>query len=189
MPLIIEIKSGAESPSFIYQLHAQKQLCQELDRDVNFEPEGHIYTKGGVKIPSITQVLGLISNYDFVEDHYKEKGKYIHEATALMDIGDLDYGKTKYKKYITAWNKFMKEHDLKREKVYIETPLISKFGYAGTPDRYYPEVGGLKYQIWIVYLKPDGTFKVKEYKYKQSIFNEFLSLLSTHKLRVKLNIK
>lgn len=190
MPLIVEIKTGNECPDHIYQMHAQCQLARELNQNVDFEETGHIYkTKEGARVPSITQVLELITDYAYIDNEYRDRGSYIHEATALIDEGDLDYRKSKYKKYITAWNRFIKDYGLKKEKVYIETPMISKYGYAGTPDRFYPNYCD-KWFLIPVYLRSDGSYrKIKPYKYSSIILNEFLSLVVTHKLRERFNIK
>lgn len=196
MPLIVEIKTGGEFYQYEYQIHAQRQLAFEANQKVDFEPKKHIYTKGGVQIPSITGVLKLISNYGFIDEYYRDRGAYIHEATALMDGIEsgqtVDYKKAKYKKYLTAWNRFKKEHKLNslkpKKDVIIETPMISKFGFAGTLDRFYPKVFE-KWILWAVYLYPTGKFSITPYKYKPEILHDFLALLRTHKLRQKFNIK
>lgn len=61
---------------------------------IKFDPKTHIFTTtDGRQIPSVTQILkaeGWIDDRYYNEDSRK-RGQYVHEATALLDAGQLDW--------------------------------------------------------------------------------------------------
>lgn len=107
---------------------------------LTFEPEGHVYRFQGQIVPSVTQVLKPIENWDFLDDEakafYSERGTEVHRTTALNDLDDLveDSVDPDIVGYLHSWRKLLANEDLKilsvEEQVYH--PLLR---VAGTMDR------------------------------------------------------
>jgi len=68
--------------------------------DFTFDAATHTYTAGGVRVPSVTQVLKLLPlGPDFsrvdpdVLERKRQLGNLVHDACAILDEGDdLDWG-------------------------------------------------------------------------------------------------
>jgi hypothetical protein len=103
-----------------------------------FDQETHTYTQDGIVIPSVTQVLqgaGLVDTTWFTEES-RNRGTYIHTATALFDKGVAIPGlRDEMTGYLAAWARFREETGF--VPVEIETPHLDElYWYAGTPDRF-----------------------------------------------------
>lgn len=101
-----------------------------------FDEANHTYTIGGVRLPSVTQVLRSVFPAFQADEYYLQRGRALHHATVLLDQGLLDWstvdeailGRTK------AWEKFRR--DFKAEIVSMEKPLASeRYRFAGCHDR------------------------------------------------------
>lgn len=107
---------------------------------LTFDPEPHVYRFQGAAVPSVTQVLKPIENWDFLDEEakafYSARGTEVHRATALNDMDDLveDSVDQDIRGYLTSWRLLLKNQDLKilsvEEQVYH--PLLR---IAGTMDR------------------------------------------------------
>ena len=108
MAVYIDIKSGKAEPWAALQTAAQSLLN---DFTVTFEPEGHVYTWNGRRLPSITQILkaeGFIdtSHYD---EWSRDKGSMVHLACHYDLAGELDEDTLddEIRPYLAAFRKFM----------------------------------------------------------------------------------
>lgn len=112
-----------------------------------FDPVEHRYFLDGRELPGITRVLrdvgiGPLPQSEIrVADSFAyaaERGKAVHEATALDDRGELDEESVDpvVRPYLDAWRRFREESGFRPEPTLIEVPLArSDLGFAGTPDR------------------------------------------------------
>lgn len=109
---------------------------------LKFCPESHVYELGGVKIPSLSEILTQagVSDYSNVSEEILRKsaafGKAVHLACQYFDRGSLDESTLdcNLKPYLTGWINFCE--DFKCEWLVIEEPMCSKkLMYGTTPDR------------------------------------------------------
>jgi hypothetical protein len=65
-----------------------------MQAELTFHVESHTYRYGGRVVPSVTQVLRPIDNFDRVDPELLERarrfGSHAHQATDLFDRGELD---------------------------------------------------------------------------------------------------
>lgn len=107
---------------------------------LEFEPEGHIYTIDGIRIPSVSDVTECLSAYVYGEAPpdilaiAAERGTAVHRATQELDetgtctvTGDLE-------PYLRAYADFLEEKAPRWD--YIEHSVNNGMRYAGTFDRY-----------------------------------------------------
>ena len=169
---------------------------------IRFDPDSHTYWLGSVRVPSVTQILGVITDFSMVDPEvlaYKAQlGTAVHLATELYDAGTLDPASIDpvVEPYLDAWVRFLSETgfevDAIEQRVFHPAHI-----YAGTLDRtgrldgrtavldiktsaaLMPSVGPqlAAYQEALaageqktrperrlaVQLKPDGTYRLKEY--------------------------
>jgi len=187
--LIIDIKTGNPTKTHQYQLCAYKNLVENGDSNINFDEENHIYTSNsGQILPSVTHVLQLIQKWDYKNDFYADRGTYIHKCCYAAMQGKLDFDaiEPEILQYVENWLKFLDEKGL-NYKPYNNNCKIEqkywheKYNYAGTIDIQYP-LKSEKTELWLVYLQPD-SHKVEKVKYTDQLFNDFLCILRTYKLR------
>jgi hypothetical protein len=105
-----------------------------------FDAAAHHYYLNGRPLPSVTQVLGALLNYDFLDEQdrarYLDRGRRVHEATHDDDLGRccesaLD---PEIQGYLRAWRKFRRDFDFRH--LSIEQPVCNpEYGYAGRLDR------------------------------------------------------
>jgi hypothetical protein len=108
----------------------------------HFDAESHTYSLNGEVLPSVTQILkaaGVTTSYDNVKDkeYYLTLGTYVHKATELYDMNDLDPKSLTedIEKYLDGWRKFVKDSEFKA--LMIEEQLAHPlYRYAGTLDRH-----------------------------------------------------
>lgn len=189
--LIVDAKNGAHMLKYEYQLNSYLPLVREGDTRVKFESEGHIYTnENGINIPSFSEIM------DFVQKTYKDdaviegmkRGGYIHRAIAMLNSGktiDISGLIEDAQGPVVGWIKFLNENRLKSYRFIVEQPYISKLGYTGTPDLICPDYPG-KDQLWLIYLKDDGTYKKQVVSIDKAKFNEFRCAIATFNLSKKL---
>lgn len=113
---------------------------------IDFDPEKHEYSVGGVKIPSVSEILAPLSadRYDGLNPWMLKaaaaKGTAVHEATEMMDYGIEPESDPELDPYLLAYQTFLLEHDV--EWSMVET-IVSYQGredelplYCGTIDRF-----------------------------------------------------
>lgn len=129
---------------------------------VEFTADGHIYTLDGLILPSVTGILkaeGFIDDR-FFDDYSRDRGTYVHLATHMDDMGDLDDDTVDpvIVPYLKAWRRFKKESGFVVDQ--SEISLACKvYHYAGTIDRigYFP-AGSITRAA--VELHNDDTYKI-----------------------------
>lgn len=103
-----------------------------------FDPESHVYTLDGLRLPSVTGILGWWLDIPYPDSPHKERGKLVHNALHLYETGRLDVTRSGdgIKYYVESYEKvlcnfpFQWVNDLSEQPLYHPTLL-----YAGTPDR------------------------------------------------------
>lgn len=107
---------------------------------LEFTEEGHVYTWDGAVVPSVTQVLDPLNNFDGIPWHVLEnarvRGEAVHKACELFDYGTLNEETLDpvLQPYLEAWKFFLHVHDM--EPVLTEQRLYHPDkGYAGTLDK------------------------------------------------------
>lgn len=62
---------------------------------LEFDPAAHAYRLDGRDVPSVTQVLGVLNDFDRIPPDVLEnariRGSYVDEACDLLDAGQLDW--------------------------------------------------------------------------------------------------
>ena len=107
---------------------------------LTFESDSHTYRFAGEEIPSVTQLLKCLRNFDWVTPEQLaaagERGTDVDAACTLDDMNDLveDSVSPQIMPFLEGWRKF--KRDCKPEIVEIQLPLYHPvFRYAGTLDR------------------------------------------------------
>lgn len=108
--------------------------------DFRFDAERHEYWLGPVRLPSVTQVLADLYEFDGIPPSILReaaaRGTYVHKATELHDRDDLDWTSLHppYVPYVEAWLRFRDER--KPEILEVEQrDYHRRLMYAGTWDR------------------------------------------------------
>lgn len=108
--------------------------------ELEFDPEGHVYRHEGKVVPSVTQVIGSLYDFRYVDPATlaaaAEFGTAVHRLCELFDLDNLDMDSVSpaLLPYLDAWRRFLAETRatvLEVEKRYCH----SNMGYAGTIDR------------------------------------------------------
>lgn len=106
---------------------------------VTFDPVSHQYFHGGVRLPSVTQILKPLSDFDGIPpsvlDAKRDLGKRVHLAIQFHNEGDLDPNSIEpdVAPYLQAWLDFVA--DTQCEVLASELIVRHKFyGYCGTVD-------------------------------------------------------
>lgn len=123
---------------------------------IDFNAEKHEYSVGGVKIPSVSEILAPLSADRYADLNpwmlkaAAEKGRAVHEATQLMDYGFTPEDDAELNPYLLAYQTFLCEHEVEWSMIeqivwwarYAdELPL-----YCGTVDRC-GKVDGVQYVV------------------------------------------
>lgn len=105
-----------------------------------FDGNAHQYTVAGRTIPSVTQVLKRLYDWDGIPDavleYARERGSMVHQACELYDTNDLDHDDLDQQLvgYMRAWQSFRQATGFIPK--HIEKPFYSeRLGVCGTPDR------------------------------------------------------
>lgn len=105
---------------------------------VVFNEEAHTYTREGVLLPSVTQVLKRLYDFSMVDPAVlaakAHLGKAVHLACELDDIGDLveESVAPAVAPYLAAYRKFKAEKCSRM--VAVEQVVYNAVGYAGKLD-------------------------------------------------------
>ena len=180
MSSLVEIKTGKVERWTALQTAAQALLVESPD-SVEFDRDEHIYTRRGVILPSITQILtaeGIIDT-SFYTKEGRHRGSMVHLACHLYDTAQISEEEidAETEPYLRAWIAF------KRATGFVvkdsEKPLASKlYVFAGTPDRV-GEYPATRAKRLAVELHNDGSYKLFPYS-DPADFNLFLSILAVH---------
>lgn len=105
-----------------------------------FEPEGHVYTWQGRRVPSVTQIVheaGCSAFWGVGTSWYMERGSALHLAAQLWDEGDLDESSVDpaIAVHLAAYKTFLRANESELVIETIEQPAYHPRGYAGTYDR------------------------------------------------------
>jgi len=160
MGAVIDIKTGKAQQWTGLQLAAQSLLN---DFNVEFEPDGHVYTYNGQHWPSIT---GILKDEGFIDTQWfdswsRDKGSMVHLAVKYDLAGELDEDSLdeEIRPYLSAFRKFMTESGLKVSQ--SETPGVNTvYHYSGTPDLIgcFPKPGACR--RFALELSKEGKYKL-----------------------------
>jgi hypothetical protein len=174
---VLDIKCGTDHPSIDCQIAAYWELERSgTTEGLTFEQDTHTFSAHGALIPSATQILkdaSMTPNYSFIDPWYANRGSIVHKVTELFDKGTLDHGSVdpQVKGFFTAYRNFRKDFPV--DILGIEVKLwSSKYGYAGIIDRIIK--GEASYKL---FLRKNGTYKLKEVNRIQTHLHAFLSAL------------
>jgi len=119
---------------------------------IDFDEEKHEYRAGGVRVPSVSEVLAPLSAERYGELNpwmlkaAAAKGTAVHEACELIDYGVEPDEDPEIDGYLFAYQTFLLEHDVEWEKIeavvafYRDLPFSGDHDeiplYAGTLDRF-----------------------------------------------------
>lgn len=107
--------------------------------DLVFIEESHEYFLDGKRLPSVTEVIGMLSDFSFVPADIMERasafGSAVHKAVELYELDDLDESalSTGLVPYLNGYKRFKDETGF--EAHFTEERVYSfAYGYAGTLD-------------------------------------------------------
>lgn len=109
--------------------------------ELQFDPILHVYSLNGQRLPSVTQIMEDVGIIDYssipgeTRERALERGRLVHEATALDDEDDLDEESLpeSLAPYLQAWRKFRAATSFTPR--LIEHRSHHQYGFAGTLDR------------------------------------------------------
>lgn len=111
---------------------------QKLSAQIEFDSEFHRYTRAGFVVPSVTQILSMLTDFSGIRpevlEYKRNLGTQVHAATALDDKDDLGFFDLAIDPYIKAWRKFKTDTDFVAISI-EEIVYHKKWNYAGTLDR------------------------------------------------------
>lgn len=127
---------------------------------ISFDEEKHVYTVDGRRIPSVTDICSPITS-----DHYNSinsavlemaarRGTAVHEATQLIDYGELPDDDPEISPYVSAYMDFLL--DYKPKWYYVEfIGYCDCFDYefCGTVDR----AGRVGDEYWVLDIKTTAS--------------------------------
>lgn len=106
---------------------------------LEFDEASHTYSLGGVRVPSVTQILDAYSGLEFVKPDVlaaaAEFGQHVHEACHLFNEERLDWASLhpELVPYVKAWERFLE--DTGAVVLGSEERVVSRrHGFAGTLD-------------------------------------------------------
>lgn len=109
---------------------------------LHFDPVAHVYTFGGITLPSVTAILraaGLSPDFSDVPPATlaaaQERGKRVHEGCEMIDRDDLDWQTVDpaIEGYLRAYENLCRDVDLRP--IAVEESVHFGTTYAGTLDR------------------------------------------------------
>lgn len=116
-----------------------KKRIENLKSEIEFNEKDHIYTKNGIVLPSVTQIMQPL--YEAVygkadmnaSDNGKSKGKEIHRSIDdYCEFGMIDISE-EYRPYLDNFIRYIDEHqyEIVASEVMLYHPV---YNYAGTID-------------------------------------------------------
>jgi hypothetical protein len=109
-----------------------------IDTNLHFDEASHRYTSGDRVMASVTQILKstfVFSDYRFSGPQYRMRGRAVHEACRLFDLGEYDEAGThpEIRPYVRSFAEFVKVTGFKG--IVWELAMVnSVLGVAGTLD-------------------------------------------------------
>lgn len=107
---------------------------------LEFDPDAHRYSAGGVAVPGVTTILEPYSGLQWVDPSVlaaaAELGSHVHKACELHDEERLDWASLDpvLEPYVKGWTTFLE--DTGAVVIHSERKVFSRrHGYAGTLDR------------------------------------------------------
>lgn len=102
---------------------------------LTFSADDHRYQWNGRDVPSVTQVLSLVTERQWFTEDSAWRGSAVHLACEYDDRGELDEStvEPEHLGYLMAWRRFRSDSGF--EPHAIEHQVYGKHGYAGTIDR------------------------------------------------------
>jgi hypothetical protein len=107
--------------------------------ELTFDADTHVYRFGGRVVPSVTQVLDILNDFEDVNPevlaHARIRGQHVHAMIDLDNRGQLDEAALDpaYLPYLTQWRLFLRESGF--QVVASEHRVFHKtLRYAGTCD-------------------------------------------------------
>ena len=116
-----------------------KKRIENLKSEIEFNEKDHIYTKNGIVLPSVTQIMQPLYEQVYgkadmnASDNGKSKGKEIHRAIDdYCEFGMIDISE-EYKPYLENFIRYIDEHqyEIVASEVMLYHPV---YNYAGTID-------------------------------------------------------
>ena len=109
---------------------------------IHFDEATHTYSLDGKKLPSVTEICGLLNNWGDINPailmQAARRGTVVHEYCELADYGVDEDGiecEPELAGYVIAYMRFLRDYrplwEMVEQRVYSE-----QFGFAGTLDRY-----------------------------------------------------
>lgn len=123
--------------------------------ELTFDPEGHVYRYNGRVVPSVTQVLSVLSANDYayvdgdVLEEARRRGTHVHEMIDLDNRGKLCEATLPagLRPYLKQWRLFLQESGF--IVTASETRVYNRIHrYAGTAD-----VGSMQGTSWVLDVK------------------------------------
>lgn len=102
--------------------------------EIKFNPKNHIYSAGGKKIPSVTQIIKEVIGYQFfASEWHLNRGRVVHKCAELIAQGKTFTWDQQIDGYVKALYRFFKEVNPKVK--FVEKIVYSKqYDFAGTID-------------------------------------------------------
>lgn len=111
--------------------------------ELRFDPASHTYWMGDRRVPSVTQILGIMTDLEDIKrmrpgviEHAADRGDAAHYGCELFDKGILDWDTVdeEIRPYIEAWADFRAKTGFEPDR--IEAKVFHPgLIYAGTLDR------------------------------------------------------
>jgi len=109
---------------------------------IHFDEATHTYSLDGKKLPSVTEICGLLNNWGDINPailmQAARRGTVVHEYCELVDYGVDEDGiecEPELAGYVIAYMRFLRDYkplwECVEQKVYSD-----QFGFAGTLDRF-----------------------------------------------------
>jgi hypothetical protein len=106
---------------------------------LQFDAASHTYTVGGRRLPSVTEVLSILDEFEGIPkrvlENARDRGARLHRAIDLFNRDDLDMDSLddEIRPLVLAWAQFLK--DTGAVVIASEQPVFHpQHRYAGTPD-------------------------------------------------------
>ena len=126
--------------------------------NIEFDSDNHIYTVDGRRVPSVTDICSPITDEHYgsinsaILEMASRRGTAVHEATELMDFGELPEDDPEIEGYINAYLDFLLDYQPKWN--YIEwIGYNDELNYCGTIDR----AGTVGNEFWVMDIKTTAS--------------------------------
>lgn len=135
------------------------------------------------KIPAVTEIMKFITDYKYNEvpedilDKAKEKGTIVHFAAEVYNKTGFANIDERYKGYLDAYVKWVKDFNIDRKKIQSEVKTYNKaLKYAGTVDLIYDK-------STIIDIKTTFQLDIKSVTVQTSAYKNALNNLSDYDIK------